>query len=224
MSLEGSGVSRHAGPGAGPIALFVLAGVLGAIAVYVWIKKGDSHRVAHVADAGQDAEPIAVAVIDAGTPANDPPSDAELVVVTPDASTVTDAGIDEPAGSIDAPLDRSKQAKKLAELAAALLSEGKFDEALEQIDGALKLRNTARGHLLRAQILQKLERVDDALTAVDMAVELSATYAPAFDLRGRILWAANRRDEARFAFEQFLAIEPESARAEAIRDLLREQP
>jgi Flp pilus assembly protein TadD len=77
-------------------------------------------------------------------------------------------------------------------------------------------------HLVRAQALQKLDRVNDALDAVDQAVELSPTYAPAFELRGRILWAAGRKDEARFAFEQFLALESDTPKAEAIRDLLRE--
>ena len=100
--------------------------------------------------------------------------------------------------------------------------EGKFDEALQNSDASLKMRKTARGYLVRAQALQRLERVEDALASVDQAVEMSSTYAPAFELRGRILWAAGRKDEARFAFEQFLALESDTPKAEAIRDLLRE--
>nr|MBA3821800.1 tetratricopeptide repeat protein [Deltaproteobacteria bacterium] len=131
------------------------------------------------------------------------------------AATTTDAG---------APVDRSKQARELMDQASNALKEGNFEAALAQVDDSLKLRKTARAYMVRAQALQRLDRIDAALESVDLAAEMSPTYAPVFDLRGRILWAVGRKDEARFAFEQFLALESDTARADAVRDLLRESP
>jgi hypothetical protein len=211
---EGSGVYRRTGPGLGPIMLFVLAAVLGTIAVYVWVKKDRRRTVAPVAaDAGISISPIEADAYSA------PPDAAEQVAMA-DATVLVDAAV--VVVPPDAGVDKAKEAKKLLDAAYAALQSGKFDEALAQADASLKFRRSARVHIVRAQALQKLERVNDALDAVDQAVELSPTYAPAFELRGRILWAANRKDEARFAFEQFLALESEGPKAEAIRDLLQE--
>jgi Flp pilus assembly protein TadD len=41
-------------------------------------------------------------------------------------------------------------------------------------------------------------------------------------MRGRILWAARRRDEARAAFEKFLELDPDSPKAAAVRRLMNE--
>ena len=43
-----------------------------------------------------------------------------------------------------------------------------------------------------------------------------------WELQGRILWAAGRKDEAREAFQQFLAMDPENPRAAQIQRLLNE--
>jgi DNA-binding response OmpR family regulator len=217
--FEGSGVSRNQGPGLGPILLFIIAALLGTVAVWIWVKKGESRRtVAAVRDAGMTVEPIASdAQLAAGGDA--PPTDASLVALG-DA-----AAIDATLATVppDAPaFDRTKEAKKLMEATQTALNAGRYDDALASVEASLKLRKTVRTHLLKAQVLQKLDRVNDALDSVDSAVEINSTYAPAFELRGRILWAAGRKDEARFAFEQFLALEDEGAKAEAIRDLLRE--
>jgi DNA-binding response OmpR family regulator/predicted negative regulator of RcsB-dependent stress response len=212
--VQGSGVYRRGGPGIGPILLFVLAAVLGTIAVYVWVKKDRRHATAPVA---QDAG-ISISPIEADAYLAAPPDAAELAMA--DAMVVADAAV--AAVPADAALDKGKEAKKLLEAAYAALQSGKLEDALAQADASLKMRRSARAHIVRAQALQKLDRVNDALDAVDQAVELSPTYAPAFELRGRILWAAGRKDEARFAFEQFLALESEGPKAEAIRDLLQE--
>ena len=217
--FEGSGVSRNGGPGLGPILLFILAALLGTVAVWIWVKKGDRPQpVATHEDAGLTVEPIPpdsqlAAAADARAPLD------ATVVAMADAMTVGgDATV-----PLEAPaLDKKKEAKKALEAAQAALGGGKFDEALAQAETSLKFRKSVRAHLVRAQALQKLERVNDALDAVDMAVELDPMYPQSFELRGRILWAAGRKDEARFAFEQFLALETDGPKAEAIRDLLRE--
>jgi len=209
--FEGSGVSRNGGPGVGPILLFILAALLGTVAVWIWVKKGSKPQpVATHEDAGVIVEPIPPDAQLAGSA----PADATIVAVAADATV---------APPIDAPaIDKKKEAKKLLDAAQAALAAGKFEEAIAQADASLKFRKAVRAHLVRAQAFQKLEKVNEALDAVDMAVELDATYAGAFELRGRILWAAGRKDEARFAFEQFLALEADGPKAEAIRDLLRE--
>jgi Flp pilus assembly protein TadD len=78
------------------------------------------------------------------------------------------------------------------------------------------------GFLVRARALQRLERVDEALAALDSAERLAPKYPSVFELRGRILWAVRRRDEARQQFEQFLQLEPTGARAAQIRKLIEE--
>ena len=218
--FEGSGVSRS-GPGLGPILLFILAALLGTIAVLVWIKKEDPKPVVMPEqDATIVAEPVApdasfAAAADAAFAAV---ADAAVV---PDAGVVAvaDAAVESP--PVDA-FDRKKEAAKLATAAGTALTAGKLDEALANVDASLKLRKLARTHLLRARILQRLDRVEDALAAIDMAVEAQPTMAAAFALRGRILWGLGRKDEARFAFEQFLALDDSSDEAERIRELLRE--
>ena len=102
------------------------------------------------------------------------------------------------------------------------LEEGDFARAFQLADASLKLRRTARTYLLRAQALQRLDRVDDALASVDAATQLAPGYGTVWELRGRILWAAQRHDEARTAFEKFLELEPAGARAAVVRRLLNE--
>ncbi|MDQ3367134.1 MAG: DUF4388 domain-containing protein [Myxococcota bacterium] len=227
---EGTGVFRQrTGPGAGPIALFTLAALLAGVAVVVWVSKADKRDdlaavPALSADAATlpDEPPPDAGVAAVATDAMVAPADATLVVGA-DASVARDAGA-AAAPDAEAPLDRNQQARELMDQATNALKEGNFEAALAHIDASIKLRRTARAYMVRAQALQRLDRIDAALEAVDLAAEVSPTYAPVFDLRGRILWAVGRKDEARFAFEQFLALDATSARADAVRALLRERP
>jgi Flp pilus assembly protein TadD len=57
---------------------------------------------------------------------------------------------------------------------------------------------------------------------VDAASRIAPEFAPVWELRGRILWAARRRDEARAAFEKFLALAPDDPKAATVRRLLNE--
>ncbi len=232
-SLQGSGVARSSsGPGTGPLVLFILAALLTGVALLVWLKRPDSTPAvavdAGVAGDNYTVDPItpdaagAEVVVDAQvTP---PPADATQVAVAIDAQAapVRDAAVTPTIDGGVATVDRTKQAKLLMEQAHDALQEGNFTLALEHIDGSLKLRKTARGYMLRAQALQRLDRIPEALDSVDLAAEAAPTYPPVFELRGRILWAAGRKDEAKFAFEQFLALESDTPKAESIRDLIRE--
>jgi tetratricopeptide (TPR) repeat protein len=97
-----------------------------------------------------------------------------------------------------------------------------FARALELAEASLRMRKTARTYLLRAQAEQRLDRVDDALASVDAAAQLAPEYGTVWETRGRILWAARRREEARAAFERFLRLEPDSPKAASVRRLMNE--
>jgi tetratricopeptide (TPR) repeat protein len=158
----------------------------------------DANQVA-MGDAIVPGDATVIATVDAG------PLDGAVATVPPDAG-----------------IDKGKEARKLLEAAQTALNEGRPEEALDKIDASLKLRKPVRAHLVRAQILQRLNMVNEALDAVDRAIEGGLDNAPSYELRGRILWAAGRKDEARFAFERFLEIETDGPKAEKIRELLRE--
>jgi CheY-like chemotaxis protein len=223
------GVRRDAGPGAGALALIILAAILAGTAVYLRLRRTPKpSQIAVIIDAMNGSSAPQVTPI---TPMPPVPSDAGAAERRParDAApmVVRDAGAEraKPPAS-DAVAKRAEdtvaQARKLVDQANEAMAEGNFDKALESIDGALKLRRTARTYLLRAQILQRLERVDDALATIDAAERLAPGYSTIYELRGRILWAARRKDEARAQFEKFLQIEPSGPRAAQIQRLLSE--
>jgi tetratricopeptide (TPR) repeat protein len=228
LDLTGSGVVRARGPGIGPIALIGLAAILAAIAVFIYVRKPRRLKVAQLPDATQLApadanEPVVtpiyadapayVTAIDAGTPI-----DAVEIVIRP-----ADAGT-QPAGGSDAGVDKTAQAKQLMDDANNALQEGDFEKALELAEKSLKLRKTARTYLVRAQALQRLDRIEDALASIEAAQAASPTYASVYELRGRILWAARRKDEAREAYNKFLELEPNTPRAAQVRALLDGSP
>jgi tetratricopeptide (TPR) repeat protein len=208
----------------GVVVLVVLVAVLAAAAVYLRLRRsapagdpGPALRDAAVTDVvapvAPDAAAIEPATADAGVPAM--AADAGAPAVARDAGRK--------AGSAAAPAeDKAAQAKKLLAQANEAISEGEFERALRAADGSLALRKTPRAYLARARALQRLDRVDDALAAVAAAERLAPKYATVYELRGRILWAVRRKDEAREQFARFLELEPEGARAQQIRKLLGE--
>jgi tetratricopeptide (TPR) repeat protein len=152
----------------------------------------------------------------------------------PPLPTVRDAGSGAPVAALrpkepaaaaakpNAGPDKVAEAKVLYDKAHDALEEGDFTKALELTDASLKQRRTARPYLLRAQAQQRLDRVEDALASIDAATQLAPSFGTVWELRGRILWAARRRDEARAAFEKFLELEPDSPKAPAVRRLMNE--
>jgi len=65
-----------------------------------------------------------------------------------------------------------------------------------------------------------MSKVDDAIAAADQAIAMSSRYAAAWSMKGKILWAVRRYDEARAAYETFLSIQPTGGEADRIRELL----
>jgi tetratricopeptide (TPR) repeat protein len=148
-------------------------------------------------------------------------SDAALAVRASDAATghASDAAL---AAQGDAGVDKLGAAKALYDNAHDALDEGDFARAFELADESLKLRKTARTYLLLAQAQQRLDRIDDAIASVDAAAAIAPEFSAVWELRGRILWAARRRDEAREAFDKFLQLDPNSPKAASIQRLMNE--
>ena len=216
ISVEG-GVRRASGPGPIVMALVALGSLLLGMSVFMFIRKKPAASTA--LDAGA-AEPVVMHVVDAGVAA--PPAlpvDAghHLAVAAVDARPAVDA-----AALVDAN-DSLRQARLLQEQAHAALEEGDPAKALELAEESLKLRRTARTYLEQARALQRLDRIDDALGAVDAAMEIVKDYAPAWEERGMILWAARRTDEARPAFQKYLELDPNGRDATSIRQMLEQQ-
>ncbi|HEX4417835.1 MAG TPA: tetratricopeptide repeat protein [Kofleriaceae bacterium] len=132
------------------------------------------------------------------------------------------AGKPNPPASEASAADKTASAKALYDKAHDAMEESNFTQALELADASLKQRKTARTYLLRAQAEQRLDRVDAALASVDAAAAISPEFSAVWETRGRILWAARRRDEARAAFEKFLALDPNSPKAASVRRLMNE--
>jgi tetratricopeptide (TPR) repeat protein len=170
----------------------------------------DAYAAAMMVDAA--AVPVvdaaAVPVVDGQA---EMPADAMGLAVDAGAPAAPDAGV-----------DPNQQAKNLMQEAHEANQEGDFEKALALANSSLKLRRTARAYIVRAQALQRLDRIDDALESVDSAEGVAPDYASVFEARGSILWAAGRWDEARTAYDRFLQLEPDSARANQIRRRLAE--
>lgn len=226
--LVGSGVVRASrGPGAGALTLIGIAAILAVIAVWLRLRRGEAVEVAtpladaptqplpHPAPAPAPQPAPAVAPVDAGATAEAAPDAAPVQIVRPPAEPTLADPRAEP--TADAKL---AEAKLLMDQATTAMQEGQAALALSLVERSLKLRRTARSFLLKAQALQRLDRIDDALAAVDAAERVAPTFASVFEWRGRILWSARRKDEARVQFEKFLTLEPAGARAAQIQRLL----
>ena len=215
----GSGVRRKAGPTGGALVLLILAAVLAGLAVYLRLRDrpapesvpvidDDGGLVATVPDAAL-AEPLG----DAGVGIDDVPRDAP-------PTAPPDARVSRRLDAATRLEEDIKQSKVLMDQANDALQEQDYERTIELANASLKLRRTARTYLVRAQAMQRLSRVEEALQSIDQAEKLSPRFPAVFELRGRILWAARREDEARIAFEQFLELSPNGATAAQVRQLL----
>ena len=234
VTVEG-GVVRQGGPGTGAKILIALTSVLAGATVYSYCKRSTPAQQAVIEN---DAGTVAVAPredafesssgfgTDAGTA---PVPDAavagvrrDATIVRPDAAAVATVTRDAAVAPVDAGIDRAKEARLLYDQAHDALEDGDPDLALELLEQSLKLRRTARTYLERARALQRLGRTDDAVAAVDDAIKLNRSYAPAYEQKGMILWSAQRYDEARPALEKYLELDPDGRKASLIRSMLDE--
>jgi tetratricopeptide (TPR) repeat protein len=147
---------------------------------------------------------------------------AGVAGVTPVAPVSASNGRASDGKSSGGSVDRASEAKALCDKGQQALEAGDAPRALELAAASLKLRRTARTFLLRAQAEQRLERIADALASIDAASQLAPEVGAVWEFRGRILWSARRREEAREAFERFLQLEPDGPKAASVRRLLNE--
>jgi tetratricopeptide (TPR) repeat protein len=223
----------HRGPGLGPLLLIILAVALAVTALVLRLRR--NARAEH-SQAVQAAAPLPVPVPalrdgwsllpDAGEIA-DAAVDATphaWLVPRPPAPDAGARGMDEASAAArgDSVADVATRARGLYDKAQEALDEGEFARAYDLAEASLRLRKTARTYLLRAQAQQRLDRVEDALASIDAAAQLAPTSGTVWELRGRVLWAARRRDDARAAFEKFLELDPNSPKAAAVRRLMNE--
>jgi CheY-like chemotaxis protein len=197
--------------------LLVAAGGIGAVGIWWIFGQGAPRgpgRDAGVVDRGTDTPIVALAAIDAAAP---PIADA------PPAAT--DAGRDASRGAVDAAAradgGTDKEYRKLLEEARAALDDGDLDQALTLVERSLADKPTSRALVVKADVLRRQSRVDDALAAIGRAIDLNAGYAPAWSMKGKILWAVRRYDEAKVAYGRFLEISPRGDEADRVRELLQ---
>ena len=210
--------------------------VVGALAVmalaFVIVRAGRSDKKRAVVDAGT----IAAAIDAGGLDAVDIRPALAIDAGVADARRAIDAGgVD--AGGVDAPrpIDAGVPVdaraarptvdagpdwrQKLVESRAAL-DDGDAELALQLADEAFAMRKSARAQVARAEALRRLDRIDDALAAADKALALTRDYAPAWYIKGSILWSVRRYDDARPMFEVYLELQPTGANADTARELL----
>ena len=200
---------------------------LGALALLVFVvaKSGGKHAARPPVDAAPGyvpldamrALPVPPAPPDAAA-ALAPPADA------PAPTALVDAGASPPmvrdAGGSATGADAGVDYKVPLESARRALEDGDYDRALALADESIAVRRSARGYVVRADALRRLGRIDLAVAAVDAAIKANGAYAPAWDLKGKILWSARRYDEARPAYERFLELQPTGEAADTVRALL----
>ena len=206
------------------IALVALAVVLAIVAIVVKTRKHAAPQVATIVDAGRPSvTPIVVpdaarieVPIDAAP--RTVPADAAIAAIVVDAAELV--------APVDAPIDTTKEAKRLYEQAFVAIEESDYAKALALADQSLKLRRTARTYLVKATALQRLGRVDDAIDAIDLAIDIfkrnGTDSGAAWAQKGRVLWAAGRKDEAKVAFTHYLELDPNSPDAKAIHKMIDE--
>ena len=195
-----------------------------ALSWFVTRRAGRSNPGAAPADAQVAAVPADAAQVAAIRPDAMPPpapADAQVAVVPADAQVAAirpDAA--PPRADAGAPAPPKHVYRALLTAAKLALDDGDLDRAYKLVEQSLADRRTSRGLVIKADILRRQSRVDDAVAAVDQAIAMSGSYAEAWKMKGRILWAVRRYPEARAAYTKFLELHPDGSDADAVRLLL----
>lgn len=97
---------------------------------------------------------------------------------------------------------------------------GRLASAIDGYRRALAVRDTSAGQAELGGALLDAAQPAAALEALRRAVELDATNAPAYMALGEVSLGEGRVDDARRAFERYLALEPQGDRAAEVRAAL----
>jgi Tfp pilus assembly protein PilF len=164
---------------------------------------------------GSDAPRTVPAVVDAGTAPADAgtaPVDAATRLAAVDAGTAVDAATANP----------EEKATELLAQATDALQLNDFARAQRLADASLAAKKSPKAYLVKARALHRQDKIDDALAALAAAEKMTPRSANVYELRGRILWAVGRKEEARQQFELFLEVEATGPRAAQIQRFLTE--
>jgi DNA-binding response OmpR family regulator len=101
--------------------------------------------------------------------------------------------------------------------AQAALEALDFPAAVELANQSLSLKRSARTYLIRAEAENYQGDTKAALESIAAAIGMAGTYAPAWLLRGDVLWGAGRRDDALAAYARFLQLQPKGRDADRAR-------
>ncbi len=239
------GVRRKAGPGPMVVAAIILAGCLLGVAMTVHWGSASRQRGALVLDAAMptyggvlsDAPPSLVvqpahvgsdspvARVDAASTVGQPDAVAQPAEAPQPGSNSLSVEAAVPPAPPDAKVvaeEKVNEARRLFEAALNALEVGDANKAAALAIASLKLRKTARTYLVHSRAMNQLGQLDAALDSVESALQIVPAYGPAWELRGRILWAAGRRPEARLALRRYLELDPTGRGADAARQMLSE--
>lgn len=230
VATEGGGVVRTStGPGRGAIALLTLGVLLVGGTVFRYChKKPPAQPISMVP---QDAPTVVVAVPDAteyagfGVDA----STRDAGSARPDAAVRADAAVVPRADATvqlatteDAGIDKAKEARDLYNKGHTALEDGDPETALDLLDKSLAMKRSQRTYLEKARALQRMSKIDEAIEAIDAAMKMGESYAPAWEQKGMLLWSAQRYNEARPVLEHYLELDPTGKKADTIRSMLEE--
>ena len=205
------GTTRKRNGGPLVAGLFGVAGILLAGVVYAKCR-GPNVTTAPRSSSGLHDGRVVISIDAGGDVAAALPSVDAVVAVT----LATDARRAAPPADA-AP---SKKYRDLLAKAKAALDEGDAEGALGFAVASIQDKPTAKAYVTKADALRRLTRTDEALTAIGNALRMANNFAPAWEMKGRILWGAKRTAEATAAFERFLQLEPNGERSDGIRALL----
>jgi Flp pilus assembly protein TadD len=105
--------------------------------------------------------------------------------------------------------------------ARRLREAGRLPEAIAGYRRALATRDTSAAEAELGRTLSEAARPAAAIDAFRRAVELDAANAAAYIALGEACLGEQRLVDARWAFERYLALEPQGDRADAARAALR---
>jgi hypothetical protein len=235
VATEGGGVVRTStGPGRGAIAVLALGVLLVGGTVFRYChKKPPAQPITTVP---LDAPTVAVAVPDAAEYAGfgidastRDASTRDASKGRPDAAVRVDAAVVPKADAAvqlatteDAGIDKAKEARDLYNKGHTALEDGDPETALDLLDQSLAMKRSQRTYLEKARALQRMSKIDEAIEAIDSAMNMGKSYAPAWEQKGMLLWSAQRYNEARPVLEHYLELDPTGKKADTIRSMLEE--
>jgi len=153
--------------------------------------------------------------------------DAESARPTVDSSSIpspASAALVPTAGAVASLTPRAPDAayEQLYDEARRARRRRDFTAALDLATRAGQLQPTAQAMTIQAEALLGLGEANRALPAADGAVQLKPRHAPAWYIKGKIHRALGQTEEARAAFNEYLRLDPEGARADQVIDLLQD--